>query len=364
MSVRVIITSPSLDCSQNVSGMAAVTRLLVSRNTHCQYRHFPLGKKDGETRNIFWLVRTLAAYLSWAHVILTERCAIVHFNLAFDRRSLTRDLPLILMARLSGRRVIGHIHGGEFLAAASMPSWLKALVTFVLRGVPIIVLSTLERGILSGVLPRSEIFVLPNCVENEQAKTFERGYDGDQPLTLLFLGRISVSKGIDAIYRSLEILKEKGIGFRFVVAGAGPEENAYVRKCREMLGDVFEFRGVVSGAEKTALLKGCDVFLLPSLFEGMPIALLESMAFGLVPITSDVGSIATVIRDRSNGILVESPEAMAAAIEKLSRDRQHLQSLSRNAREYVLQNHAPDKYLEELNAIYEYDDRFSIARCI
>jgi glycosyltransferase involved in cell wall biosynthesis len=253
--------------------------------------------------------------------------------------------------------MIVHMHGGEFMAGEGMPSWLKALVGLTLTGCHIIVLSQREQTILRRYVKTAKLFVLPNCVKVNEADCFDRSYAKDGPLTVLFLGRIALSKGIDVIYRAMVALGKMPGNIRFVMAGAGPDERVYVDKFRELLGPRFEYRGIVDGIAKTELLKECDVFLLPSLFEGMPMALLETMALGLVPIVTNVGSIASVVTDGKNGILLhtQSPEQVVDALSMLMADKAYLQVLSQHARQYILANCRPDAYFERLNALYEYD---------
>jgi glycosyltransferase involved in cell wall biosynthesis len=355
--MRVIITSPSLNSSHNISGVSAVTRFITARSTECHYIHFVLGKKDSQVRNYHWLGALFASYLKWIGVVLAEARAIVHFNVALDKRSLVRDLPLILTARCLGRRVVVHIHGGEFLAGPNaMPKWLKWLVAAALMGGPVIVLSELERKLLKGNFPRAQLFVLPNCVELEEAATFRRSYPTGEALEILFLGRIVITKGIQVLYEALAIASEAGVPFRFVMAGTGPEAESYAAKFRGLLGDRFAFLGVVTGEEKTNLLQTSQVFVLPSFFEGLPMALLESMAFGVVPIVTAVGSIPTVVADGQNGLLVQQhdPRAIAKALEQLAKDRLFLRRLSCNARRTILEGFDPDAYFAELRRIYEY----------
>lgn len=353
--MHVIITSPSLTTTENVSGVSAVASFISRYNVACTYRHFTLGKKDNETRNVLWLLRNLASYAHWVYLLLSDKHAIIHFNLALDRRSLIRDSPLIMLARLFRRRVILHIHGGEFLAGEGMPSWSKAVMRLTLACGPIIVLSQMERAMLENRVRDARVFVLPNCIAPDEARVFERTYRAEEPLTMLFLGRITVNKGIDVIYRALQASRRKGTRFRFVMAGAGPEQGLYVERFRNLLGEDFDFRGVVAGAEKTEVLKTCNILLLPSFFEGMPMALLESMAFGLVPITTNVGSISTVVKHGTNGIIVhrQAPQEIVDAIDRLAADREYMHMLSRNSRQYVLRNCVPEAYFEQLNTIYE-----------
>ena len=153
---------------------------------------------------------------------------------------------------------------------------------------------------------------------------------------------------------AMESLKKKKIKFKFFMAGKGPEEKLFIQKFNDLLGTDFEFKGVVSGDQKTELLKKCNVFLLPSFYEGLPMALIESMSFGLVPVTTNVGSIKNVIENGINGIIVSthSSEEIAFAIEKLSKDKECLELLSKNARQFIFRNFNPEVYIARLNEIY------------
>ncbi len=148
----------------------------------------------------------------------------------------------------------------------------------------------------------------------------------------------------------------KGLRFRFVMAGAGPDADLYVAKFRELLGEEFVFHGIVGGAEKVNLLRDCQVFLLPSFFEGLPMALLESMACGMVPITTPVGSIPSVVTHGQNGLFVRQndPAGIVEAIERLSADSSLLQTLSLNSQKSISQTCDPDAYVMQLRKIYQY----------
>ena len=121
------------------------------------------------------------------------------------------------------------------------------------------------------------------------------------------------------------------------------------------MGADFEFKVVVQGASKSGLYKNCNVFLLPSLFEGLPMSLLEAMSFGLVPVVTGVGSMKYAVTNKQNGIIVEKDPAaeIAAAIELFSTNKSTLQQLSNNAAEYIFKNYSPEDYIAKLNKIYE-----------
>lgn len=353
--LRAIITSPSLSVKENVSGVSTVTSFITTHNTGYQYVHFTLGKKDGEARDYRWLARLVAVYVRWIRILFVERKALVHFNVALEQRSLTRDLPLIIAARWWRRRIIIHLHGGEFFGFKIMPESLKRATAIALAGGPVIVLSETERQVIESRFPKAKAVVLPNCVDLGEATSFDRSYPDDEPVALLFLGRISVLKGIKVLYDAVATAMAKGIRFRFMMAGAGPDADAYVARFRELLGDRFVFSGVVRGAAKERLLRDCHVLILPSFFEGLPMALLESMAFGMVPIATAVGSIPSVVSDGYNGILVGTNDhvAIVDALERLSSDRMLLRTLSTNSRNSILRHCNPADYIARLRTVYE-----------
>ena len=355
--MKIIISSPSLSANQNVSGISSVTRFIIKNNRGNEYLHFELGKRDDENRNLFWFLRILKAYWKWGYLMSTQKDILVHFNLALSMPSIVRDSPLILFARLLRKRMIIHLHGGEFLMHKEAPLWLRYVLRLSLEGkYPKVVLSPVEAEALKHRFSISNAFVLENCVELGGARGFNRTYLGNHPLSVLFMGRITVDKGIESIFEAFKRLKEKGIEFKFIMAGKGREERVYVERFRGLLGEGFDYRGAVSGDEKAGLLKECDVFLLPSLFEGLPMALIESMAFGLVPIVTNVGSIRRVVTSGINGIIVnrDSSEEIVWAIKRLSQDREYLAKLGRNAREYIFRNYNPEAYIAKLNEIYKY----------
>jgi glycosyltransferase involved in cell wall biosynthesis len=356
--MKVLITSPSLNPNQNVSGISSITQFIISSNKENFYTHFKVGREDDEKHNLEWVFSHIRLYLRWFYLMVTQKQALIHFNMALSKNSIIRDSPLIFISRLFRKRMIIHIHGGDFLMFKKNPLWMKSILNKVFSGKnPIIVLSSLEKNILEQRFNIKRIYVLPNCTGLKEATEFDRFFPEKDILSVLFLGRISADKGIEYIFQAFEILKKKGNKLKFFMAGKGPEEKAFIQRFYDLLGADFEFKGVVSGDQKTELFKKCNVFLLPSFYEGLPMALIESMSFGLVPVITNVGSIKSVIENGKNGIFVSthSSEEIVAAIEKLLKDKECLALLSKNARQFIFRNFNPDIYIDRLNEIYGYE---------
>ena len=105
---------------------------------------------------------------------------------------------------------------------------------------------------------------------------------------------------------------------------AGNGEAAQVRELveRRGLGRFVEVRDWIGPAERDRLLASADAFVLPSYAEGLPMSLLESMAWGLPVITTTVGSIPEHVRDGAQGLLVQPGDVseLAGAIERIVMD--------------------------------------------
>lgn len=353
---KIIITGPSLDTKKNVSGISSLTNFIINNNDTYHYNHFVLGKSDNEKRGFRWFFRILCAWTNWMFLMSWKKGYLIHFNFALDKRSIIRDLPLILIAQLMNKRMVIHLHGGEYLEKKTAPRWVKFLLGKIFGGrTPKIVLSTYEEKIVKSKFNAKSVNILPNCIDISEAQNFNRSYTNTPLLNLLFIGRIDKNKGLENIFLALSTLKKENIDFNFFMAGSGPGKVEYVKKFSEILDSGFVYNGVVSGNAKTKLFKSSDVFLLPSLYEGLPISLLECMAFGIVPVVTNVGSIGSLVNDGINGIIVEkqSSDSIVRALKKLSNNPDLRERLSQNARSRVFKDFSPSDYIEKLNRIYK-----------
>src|SRR6185312_11991402 len=97
--MKIIITSPSLDKNQNVSGIASITEFIINNNTDQTYVHFESGKRDMDKRNLRWLLRILKSYQKWFRLLVKEKNVLVHFNMPLSTAAIIRDAPLIIITR-------------------------------------------------------------------------------------------------------------------------------------------------------------------------------------------------------------------------------------------------------------------------
>jgi glycosyltransferase involved in cell wall biosynthesis len=171
----------------------------------------------------------------------------------------------------------------------------------------VIALSEAEADALIRIAPGIRVAVISNAVDTRRFPDVERKW-GDKKM--VFLGRLDKAKGLDDIVEACRALVGQGFKFTFTCFGVGPDRQTFLSAMSEVLGDRFHYGGVVIGEDKIRALSDADMLLLPSKFEGLPLALLEAMAAGCVPVVSDRGSIASVVEDGRNGFLIQPGDLM------------------------------------------------------
>ncbi|BEG98580.1 glycosyltransferase family 4 protein [Bacteroides sedimenti] len=351
----IIIVCPSLD-PENVSGVSSVARFIISNNPSVNYSHFELGKKNEEKGGVFRVFRIVNNLKQWIKFLNKRRGSIIHYNFPITRKSALRDPLFMLIARLFLCKLIIHLHGGNYLENNKTSFW----VSWILKRVfslkcPIIVLSPNEKSILERKFNAKNVHTLPNCVDLTNSDDFERKINIDKPLTILYIGRIVETKGLNYMFDAFKILKDKGVPFSLIFAGEEERNSNFIERFRNLLDRQFIYKGIVLGKDKDELFKKADVFLLPSFYEGLPLSLLESMSFGLTPIVTNVGSINYCVTNEENGIIIKDHNStdIVNAIEYLHNNRENLFIWGCKSKEKIKCLFDPKEYIYNLNKIYD-----------
>ncbi len=360
--LKVIITSPSLDPRDNVSGISSVTRFIIDNNRAVRYLHFTLGKKDREKGGLRRVLALWRSYRAWKRTLADNADALIHYNLPLSRASLLRDPWFMRYALRRGRKMVVHVHGGLFLTAPHIPFYLRPILRWVFRQrVPFIVLSDMEKALLADRWGAQNVVSLPNCVDLHDAQAFADAQpmrDAAQPLRLGYLGRIEPNKGMSELLVACRQLKRVGCPFLLTMAGKEQTEGEYLPQFEAELKDSFHYAGLVSGKTKCEFLRSLDVLVMPTYFEGLPMSLLECMSYGAVPVVTPVGSIPQVVTDGENGLFVRSHDSntIVEAVGRLNDDRALLRTLGRAAQQTIFSQYNPQRYVDELNLIYLHNE--------
>jgi len=143
------------------------------------------------------------------------------------------------------------------------------------------------------------------------------------PGYLLFVGRLRIRKGVEVLLEALRELRGRVPGAVLKIAGNGEHRAALERKAAGLgLDSAVSFLGTRDGSQVRALLAGAAALVVPSIYEGMPLVVLEAMERGVPVVASAVSGIPEVVVGGETGWLVppEDPEALADALEEVLAD--------------------------------------------
>jgi len=170
----------------------------------------------------------------------------------------------------------------------------------------------------------SEVQVLPNVTGARQlVATGET--DLPEPGYLLFVGRLRIRKGVEVLLHTIDRLRQQYPRIRLVVVGGGEHRSRLESVVEELdLGSQVEFVGPCPAERVPALMSGALAMVVPSIYEGMPLVILEAMAAALPVVASRVSGIPEVVEDGRSGWLVapESIDELAVALAEVHDDPQ------------------------------------------
>jgi glycosyltransferase involved in cell wall biosynthesis len=172
---------------------------------------------------------------------------------------------------------------------------------------------------------------------------------------LIFVGSWHKNKGIEDLVPAFVSLARQNAELTLTILGAGVTADTVMR---EFPAEVRERISVVQtngDQENAQLLEQSDIFVLPSIFEGTPLSLMEAMASALPVVTTSTCGMRDVIKDGENGLLVpmRSPERVAEAVQRLVSDPQLRRSLGERAQKDTAERFTWRRSGETILSAYE-----------
>jgi glycosyltransferase involved in cell wall biosynthesis len=347
----VLILGPSLGA---VSGVTTHVNSLLKSPLRAEFSlaHFQVGSEGRSESTAGRLARFLLSPFALAAAIVRRDIALVHINTSLNAKAYWRDLAYLVMAKLCGVRVVLQKHGGslrEFSGGGLFAAFVRATLRLADA---IVVLSRAELAEYRERLPGKNVLLLPNGIDLGPLP--ERGAPSREPVRAIYIGRLAPRKGLDEILDAFSLLQGKNVA-RLVIAGSGPDEAALKARVQSLgLDEDVRFAGPAYGEHKARLLRESDLLLLPSYSEGLPYALLEAMAAGVVPVVTRVGAIPDVVEEGVHGAFVPLREAgpIAGAIAALAADRALLLRMSAACRRRVAAEYSIERLGAGFAALY------------
>ncbi|NMO89053.1 glycosyltransferase family 4 protein [Actinomycetospora sp. TBRC 11914] len=328
---RVLVVGPRADAH---GGIGSVQCVLEQHASVLADLDVVATHRDGPAAVRLWAMATGTARA--AYRLVARRPAVAHMHVS-QRTSVLRKGVLATLARTRGVPVVLHLHGSEFLDwFDALPRPARAAVRALLRPHRLVVLSETLRVPYRARLgvPDERVVALPNPVEWPAALPPVAAAPEERVLAV-FLGRLGARKGIyDLVEACARLAPRQRRRLRLVAAGDGEVEEVRAAVAEAGVGDVVEPAGWLDRPERDALLRRAQVLVLPSTHEGLPMAVLEAMACGVVPVVTPVGALPEVVQDGVNGAVVPvgDPAALARTLEDLVADDEARRTLARRAR--------------------------------
>ncbi len=260
--------------------------------------------------------------------LLRERPRAVYLDVPKDVTAFLRSSVVILAARLLGVRVVGDLAGGDFqfLERRGLVQRYGRRVlnsTYAIRVLGESVAMTLRsRGIRNPVVISNGIDEPPN-VAAAAART-----SADAVIHFLYVGKIARAKGIFILLEFADAFRAEGRPFRLDVVGewADAATRTEVEQMVEhsRLGDLVVFHGRLVGDAKWACYAQAHLLLHPTYWDGQPVTILESLAYGTPVVATTIGAIPDTIGSGCEGYLMTENTAaeLVAGVNEIMRDEQ------------------------------------------
>ena len=297
------------------------------------------------------LAFTAKALLKIFVKLLTGRFDTVHIHMA-ERGSVYRKNIVICLAKLFRCKVVLHMHGAEF------ETWYAGLTPDKQRGIrkildkadKILILGQYWMKFISSLVTHKErVCVLHNAVSVPEANRYDI-----QATELMFLGVVGQRKGIFDLLQALQLADDRlPDNVRLMIYGPQKDTDIEAEIQKRGLSHRAVYRGWLTADKKPAVFGKTALNILPSYNEGLPMTILETMAYGIPNISTDVAAIPEAV-DGKNGIVINPGDVnrLAESIVNLMKDIPVRKEKSQCTYERAKKDFSIDVHIEKVLDIY------------
>ena len=300
-------------------------------------------------------VTYIASVFKLIWVCITDRqIKILHIHHA-SRGSFMRKSVMVLIGKIFGKKVILHIHGGGFHNFYKRARLMKPIIRWILEHADaVICLSEMWKNYYSNTFKLKRLVIINNVIESPLTSPVSR-LPSNGSLKLLFLGHVTEKKGV---FDLLKVLASGREDFRhkvkFTIGGIGEVERLEKAISDNQFNGDVSFAGWVNGTKKAELLNNCDVYVLPSYFEALPISILEAMSYGKPVISTNVGGIPEIVKPGFNGWLFQpgDHQALNNILVEAMENKELLKQYGNNSLS-ISKKYTPESVFQSLNDLYK-----------
>lgn len=294
------------------------------------------------------LFKAVQAYFIF--LIKVSKYDIVHVNVASDS-SYYRKSIFIRTAKACHKKLVIHQHGGnfpEFYGEELSDRGRKRVKEVLSMGDAFLVLGAAWKDFFGTIIERDRITILPDAI-----RIPERGKKQYGVHKILYMGRLCKTKGIGELLEVMPKIREQYPDVSLHLAGIWEDKELQAQALS--LGGYVTDLGWISGEKKRRYLEECDIFVMPSYFEGQSVSILEAMAYSCGIVASRTGGIPDMIIEDETGIFARPKDTatLAGGLAKLLADPELCRMLGENARRKVEVEFSIDHNMKRLLDVYE-----------
>lgn len=297
------------------------------------------------------IVVATKAYFEFAQLL--KKYDIVHIHMA-AQASFTRKSLFVEKAYKAGKKIIIHQHSGHFnkyfLEQVDDTKRTRIKKVFGLADKVIVLSEEWADFFGKYVCDRTKIEVLYNGVV--LPKFMKEDYSDHN---VLMLGHLGEKKGTYDLLKAIPSVVAMVPDVIFYLGGDGDIERCQNIVKENGTKDNVVFPGWVRDMDKEKLLKKCSTFILPSYYEGMPMAVLEAMSYGLATISTNAGGIPRIIAQGINGIRVDAGDVngISSALVEVLTNEEWRRRLGTAGRERIKSEFDFGANVQHLKKIYD-----------
>lgn len=346
--IRILMCSSSLKVK---GGMVSVVKNYLSYphlRKNVKIVHVPTHIEANKYIQILYFA------ISYAHILwlaLWRKIDIAHLHVA-ERGSFYRKAFILQTLKCFKIKVILHHHGAEFeLFYNKLSNKKKLYVNKILQEADLnIVLSQSLVRMIKDKSPKAKVEVLYNAVNVPQTNPYSL-----KAHNILFLGRLGKRKGTyDLLQAIKQIDQNLSTNVQFYLCGDGEVEEIRDTVNKMGISHRIAHIGWIDGEQKKMFISQSMINVLPSYNEGLPMTILETMAYGIPNISTSIASIPEVLHDAENGFLIIPGDVntLCARLLQLSADVDMRKKFSQESYNLIKDSFSLDANIKKLYDIY------------
>jgi glycosyltransferase involved in cell wall biosynthesis len=261
-----------------------------------------------------------------------------------------------LVRKLGSPPLVITTHGG--LISQTVPMWvhkiyIPTIAKWTFKSADKIICYTDEEiaGLTELGIEPHKIAIIHNGIDTKIFSSFIKEVNANQ---ILWIGRFVPGKGVEYLIEAFDILIKKYPDLKLIMIGRGPLKGNIEQMIRDLnLSKNIIMKEFVPNSELPEIYQSSDVFVLPSLNEGIPRTILEAMACGIPVVCTELPQLVDVVEGCGLLVPVKDSQALAEGISRIVSDRGMAQKFGKNGRVKVVENYSWEDTVKKTVQLYE-----------